>query len=258
MIETLSNEELLAAIRALVQKSGCIEADLLAHLPERPATALSMPPALAVSMQAEHSAPPPARRAQHEPAIQPLAEDADKIQFTASRAFREKLQQAPDLLRHRNPNGDLAAVFEAALDCLIQAVKKERFALGRKARPAAPTGLGAPGTTGLRATRHIPDPIKRAVYERDGGRCTFADERSRRSDETGALEFDHLDGFARTHSHSVERIRLPCRPHNRYAAEQMYGRTFMQGAQDSTPQRMLVAGTGASTRPGTSPQSSLF
>ena len=28
----MSNEEPLAAIRALVQKSGCIEADLLVHL----------------------------------------------------------------------------------------------------------------------------------------------------------------------------------------------------------------------------------
>ncbi len=34
MIESISNEDLLAAIRALVKKSGCIEADLLVHLGE--------------------------------------------------------------------------------------------------------------------------------------------------------------------------------------------------------------------------------
>ncbi len=34
MIDSLSNDELLAAIRALVKKSGCIEADLLVHLGE--------------------------------------------------------------------------------------------------------------------------------------------------------------------------------------------------------------------------------
>ena len=100
--------------------------------------------------------------------------------------------------------------------------------------------------------------IKRTVYERDGGRRTFIDEGGRRCVETGTLELDHLDGFARTRSHSVERIRLLCRPHNQSAAEQMYGRTFMQKARDSKPESMPVVGAGGSTRPGTSPQSRLF
>src|SRR6266851_5471075 len=58
------------------------------------------------------------------------------------------------------------------------------------------------------SSRHIPDAIKREVYERDGGRCTFTDERGRRCAETGALQFDHQDGFARTHLHRADRIRL--------------------------------------------------
>ena len=209
-------------------------------LPERPA------PVLAVPMLAAQPPPPP--RVQHRPAVQRLTEDTYQIQFTATRAFRDQLQQAQDLLRHRVPNGDLAAIFEAALDSLVDAVKKERFALGRKARPAALTGSGS---------RHIPDPIRRAVYQRDGGRCTFTDDRGRRCVETGALEFDHLDGFARTHLHSVAGIRLLCRPHNQYAAEQMYGRAFMQGARSSKPKRMPAAEPG-STCPGTSSQPRLF
>ena len=350
MIERLSNEDLLAAIRALIRKSGLIEAELLVHLgeiderklylarsfpsmfaycvaelgfsedaaynrivvaragrrlpalveavrsgrmhlagvrllvpyltaenhadllakatgkskrqieelvatlspkPPVPAAIRKLPerPALAVSMLAAQ--PPPQPRVQHEPAVRPLAEDTYKIQFTASRAFRDKLKQTQDLLRHRVPNGDMAAIFEAALDALINAVKKDRFALGRKPRPAAPS---APTGSG---TRHIPDPIKRAVYERDGGRCAFTDDRGRRCVETGALEFDHLDGFARTHMHSVERIRLLCRPHNQYAAEQMYGRAFIQGARNSTLKGMQVANPG-STCPGTSLQCRLL
>ena len=83
----------------------------------------------------------------------------------------------------------------------------------------------------LRRSRHIPDAIKRAVYERDGGRCTFTDDRGCRCAQAGGLEFDHLDGFARTHLHDADRIRLLCRAHNQHAAEATYGRDFMERAR---------------------------
>jgi hypothetical protein len=71
----------------------------------------------------------------------PLTEETFKIQFTASRAFRDKLREAQDLLRHRVPDGDLASILD------------------------------------------------------------------------------------------VDRIRLLCRAHNQYAAEQTYGRAFMEQAR---------------------------
>ncbi len=154
-----------------------------------------------------------------------VSEDTFKFQFTGSRACRDKFRQAQDLLRHRIPDGDLATIFEKALDSLIEDVKKERFATGRKARQT-PTE-----DTDASCSRHIPDAIKREVFERDHGRCTFEDERGRRCAETGALEFDHRDGFARTRLHRADRIRLLCRAHNQHAAEQMYGREFMQRAR---------------------------
>ncbi len=159
--------------------------------------------------------------------IQPLAEETFKFQFTASRACRDKLRQAQDLLRHRVPDGDVGTIVERALEVLIERVTKERFAEARKPRKTATEGEASSGS------RHIPSAIKRAVFERDGSRCTFTDERGRRCGETGGLEFDHLDGFARTHLHDADRIRLLCRSHNQYTAERMYGRDFMQRARTS-------------------------
>src|SRR5205823_12382795 len=106
-------------------------------------------------------------------------------------------------------------------------VKKERFGVGRKPRQSSIEATREP------SSRHIPDAIKRAVYERDGGRCTFTDERGRRCTETGYLEFDHVDGFARTHLHDADRIRLLCRAHNQHTAEEIYGRAFMEQARGS-------------------------
>ena len=158
--------------------------------------------------------------------IAPLSEEAFKIQFTANRGFRDKLRRAQDVLRHRVPDGDLAAILERALDLLIAQTEKERFAVGRKALHPHPATAD-----GDASSRHIPDAIKRAVFERDGGRCTFTGEGGRRCAETGAIEFDHVDGFARTRRHAVDQIRLLCRAHNQHAALRIYGCAFMERAR---------------------------
>ncbi|MFL5310857.1 MAG: HNH endonuclease [Myxococcales bacterium] len=181
------------------------------------------------------TAPAP-RRDEHRAVVKPLAEDTFKFQFTASRACHDKFRQAQDLLRHRVPNGDAATIFEKALDLLIEQVKKERFGTGRKPRQTPTQDAKAS------SSRHIPDAIKREVDERDRGGCTFTDADGRRCNETSALEFDHLDGFARTPLHRADRIRLLCRAHNQHAAEQMYGRAFMERAR--APIDRLAADSG--------------
>jgi len=186
-----------------------------------------------------------AQRRAHRSVIVPLSESTFRIQFTGSRALRDKLRAAQDLLRHRIPDGDVAAVIEKALDLLIEKVKKERFAIvprpRKKLEEASKTSR----------SRDIPAPIRRAVFERDRGRCTFVDETGRRCAETSGLEFDHIDGFARTRRHEVHRIRLLCRAHNNHAAEQMYGRAFMERARASRNEDLTRPGTGAGagTRP---------
>ena len=202
------------------------------------------------------AATPESRR----PSVTPLTEESFKVQFTAGRSLRDKLQEAQDLMRHRLPDGDMASIFEQGLDLLIAQVKKERFGVGRK--PRGPSGQRAESgqehptgdaeaagrdeafvtQTAPTASRHIPDAIKRAVYERDEGRCTFVDETGRRCSATAFLEFDHDEGFACTHVHDANRIRLLCRTHNQYLADRLYGRAFMDRARGGTGAPELVPG----------------
>ena len=203
----------------------------------------------------------------HRPTVKPLAPDSFRFQFTADGALRDKVELAQDLLRHRVPNGSLASIVDLALDLLIGKVKKERFGDGRKPRAKPPEQpqssqveqprseqseqLQAPFAEQLRTppaqqpqpkhsepprksaeqprtTRHIPADVSRSVVERDGYRCAYVDKLSgKRCEETGWLEQEHLDGFARTHQHSTERVSIHCRTHNQYAADLMYGRDFM-------------------------------
>src|SRR4051812_15072755 len=193
-------------------------------------------------------AAPSAPRREQRAVVAPLSEDTFTVQFTASRALRDKFRRAQDLLRHRVPSGDIAAIFDKALNSLIEKVEKERFAAVGKPRTEA-TEVAGPASS-----RQVPAAIRRHVYARDSGRCTFVDARGHRCKETGMLEFDHLDGFARTHLHDPERIVLRCSGHNQHAAEKMYGREFMERARakkaspstavDSVSQQPLFAPQG--------------
>jgi len=187
--------------------------DVVRKLPDRE-LALGAPP-----VSATPALPP---RVEHRSIVAPLSAETFEIQFTASRTVRDKLRQAQDLLRHRVPNGELAQVFEKALDALIAKVLKERFAVGRK-----PRRQSAPGF--ISSDSHdAPDPMRREVFERDEGRCAFLDDNGNRCPERGFLEFDHIDGYAQTGVHDIDRSRLLCRVHNQLAAEQLYGRKFME------------------------------
>src|SRR5216684_2774807 len=77
------------------------------------------------------------------------------------------------------------------------------------------------------------------------GQCTFVDERGRRCPATGNLEFEHVDGFALTHLHDEDRIRLMCRSHNQHAAEKTYGRAFMERARSLRASTCSGPGRGA-------------
>ncbi len=66
------------------------------------------------------------------------------------------------------PDGDLAAIVEHAVTEKLQRLEARRFA-----RTPAPRKTLSQSQTSP-TTRQIPAAVKRAVYERDGGRCRYA------------------------------------------------------------------------------------
>src|SRR5262249_37289726 len=58
--------------------------------------------------------------------LEPLSAERYRVEFTASAALRAKIEQARELVSHAVPNGDLALLFERALDQLIQRELKRR------------------------------------------------------------------------------------------------------------------------------------
>jgi len=161
------------------------------------------------------SAPTPAPWATKRPAVLvPVAPERYKIQFTMSAETREKLRLVQDLLRHRIPDGDPAAIFDRALVALLDDLARKKLGAAKHPREEKP---GRPGS------RHIPAHVKRQVWLRDGGRCAFVAQNGHRCTETGKLEFHHRQAFAHGGPATVENVTLRCRAHNAYEAELVFG-----------------------------------
>jgi hypothetical protein len=158
------------------------------------------------------------------PAVQSVAPERYRIQFTATQSTHDKLRRAQDLLRHVVPNGDPAEIFDRALTLLVKDLERTRLASVGNARAAREP---APGS------RHIPADVKRTVWRRDQGRCAFIGARGR-CPETGFLEWHHVQPFAAGGRATVENIELRCRSHNQHEARLFFGEELTPGADDAT------------------------
>jgi 5-methylcytosine-specific restriction endonuclease McrA len=180
--------------------------------------------------------------------IEPLSPARYRVQFTARAEFRDKLERLKALMRPSVPDGDLAAILEQAVTEKLERLEAKRFAKTNAPRKGPATSDASP------STRHIPATVRRAVYERDEGRCRYVDQQGRRCTARDGLEFHHRQPFAHGGGHSLENIALACKSHNRFLAEIDYGREAMERHRrfrsGASPRRESRAAPGE--RPGPS------
>ena len=149
-----------------------------------------------------------------------------------SQALHDKLRRAQDLLGHQIPSGDVVQVLDRALDALIDRLEKRKFGAADKPRK--------PGPRESKNPRQIPASIRRAVSQRDGGRCTFIGDSGHRCEARKMLEFDHISEVARGGRATLGNLRLRCRAHNQYTAEQTFGPGLMKARREDA--RRAAAG----------------
>jgi len=155
--------------------------------------------------------------------VAPLAPERFAVQCAVSQETYEKLRHAQELLGHAVPNADLAQVLDRALDLLVAQLERQKFAKTDRPCPCHRSD----------DARHIPASVKRAVWERDGGRCTFVSENGHRCESRTRLEWDHVEPVARGGHPTVKGLRLRCRAHNQLAAERAFGRDFMNAKRET-------------------------
>jgi hypothetical protein len=161
------------------------------------------------------------------------------------------VERAKALLSHAHGKSTLEEIHLRAMRLLVADLEKRRF--GKAARPQSVAEQGAgpvresndpndpnesndPSELNERCDsgaarqrrRYIPAAVRREVFERDAGCCTFVDSAGRRCHEAHGLELHHLQPFAHRGEHHSSNLTLRCRAHNALAAEQDFGREFVE------------------------------
>lgn len=167
-------------------------------------------------------APAPVAAPRH--VVAPVAPERFALHVTIGKATHQKLHHARALLSHELPSGDIAAVLDLALDALVARLEKRKFAKTDKPRLRRSRSNANP--------RHVPAHVKRAVWRRDGGRCTFVGDNGHRCNARRFLEYDHIEPVARGGETTVAGVRLRCRVHNQLEAERAFGVGFMDGKRE--------------------------
>ena len=175
--------------------------------------------------------------------VTPLAPGRYALQVTLSQQAHEKLRRAQELLGHVLPAGDIALVIERALDELVGRLEKRKFAMTPSPRASRAGGMA----------RRVPAAVRRSVSDRDGGQCTFVSESGRRCEARSRIEFDHVIPVARGGEATVNNLRLRCRAHNQYAAEQSFGELFMRGKREHSREQRARAANARSPKASTVP-----
>jgi 5-methylcytosine-specific restriction endonuclease McrA len=166
---------------------------------------------------------PPAAPTGDKSRLAPLAPERFGLQVTIGRSTQEKLRYAQSLLGLGS--GDLAALLDQALDALIERAEKRKFSA--TTRPHAGRRMTSTDS------RRIPAQVKREVWKRDQGRCTFTSDSGHRCEARAHLEFDHVEPVARGGESSLANVRLRCRAHNQLEAERVFGAGFMHEKRES-------------------------
>jgi len=146
------------------------------------------------------------------------------LKVALTRVAQDNLRKAQDLLSHQVPSGDVAEVLNRALALLVRTLEKRKYAVTERPRALATRHAGGGPS--------IPAEVRRAVYARDGGQCAFVTETGQRCPARRMLEFDPIQPVARGGTSSISNIRLLCRTHNQYMAEQVLGEQFMRSKRE--------------------------
>jgi hypothetical protein len=179
-----------------------------------------------VAAERDHVASPHARRSAE---VAPLSPDRYHYQLTIGGSTLEKLRLAKDMLRHALPSGDDEAILDRALTALLEDLARRKFGARQKTGSSDKASSGkaaspASGRVGAPDSRHVPTPVKRAVWVRDLGRCAFVGTDGRRCGERAFVEFHHVRPYAVGGEAGVANVQLRCRRHNGYEARVYFAR----------------------------------
>ncbi len=170
----------------------------------------------------------------HRPEIvRPVSATHAELRFLADQDLQRDLEKLKGLLAHTFPNMSLAD--------LVKYMAEQTFKRLDPARQEAKKVQGvrekrSVGTSEVKAGQRqaIPAATRRAVWKRDGSRCTYTHQ-GKRCNSSYRLEIDHVRPVAFSGSNEMANLRLLCANHNAHEAARVYGREKIQAFWQTHP-----------------------
>jgi 5-methylcytosine-specific restriction endonuclease McrA len=181
------------------------------------------------------------------PTLTPVAAEIFSLRVTLDTALKADLDELTALLSHKVPDGDLAAVLREAVHCALEkhgrrkgarAPARERAPARKRAHAPTYTNASHGAARDASVRPHIPAHVRREVWKRDGGRCTWRGPDGHRCESRWRLELDHVVPFALGGAPAADGLRLLCRVHNELHAEQVFGAERMARFRRDGPDRV--------------------
>jgi hypothetical protein len=166
--------------------------------------------------------------------VEPKNAELSRVHVTVSRKLVEMLEAARAALSHSHPGATDGEILEVGLGLIIQRHAKRRGMVKNPRKKAAesmppgsapsPAAEAAPVVQG----RYVPAAIRRAIWQRDDGKCQWKLEAGGICGSTCRVELDHIEPFAKGgRILKPEEGRLLCKHHQDVSARQVYGDEVM-------------------------------
>ena len=221
---TYTKEEKLALLTKLAgtTKQGC-ELELA-----------KISPAYAATKQNEIKIPHDAELAQLMAEYRKLAMLSDG---TTLSVLKSALKTAIESLKGKQEKRVLRQVRQAReVSQSVTGPSHKNFRLASPAKKALPVNT--------KHSRYIPQAIKQAVWEKNQGRCSYIDLKTKlRCGARHRLHIDHILPFALDGQTTISNLRLLCQAHNTMLAMQTYGETKVRAGvknEYQSPSRALT------------------
>jgi hypothetical protein len=183
------------------------------------------------------------------PQVRPIDAERHSLKMTVGPEFLEELAQVKSALSHVVPDGNLETLLRVCFQKTLElCAKRQRAARSTPATSQTPAPKQAPCSSGPeletpqppkaeRSSRTISAEVRRVVWERDRGSCSFIGTQGKRCGSTHQLEFDHLKPFAAGGEATAANLALRCRQHNQHSARAWFGDAYMARFQRADPDR---------------------
>jgi 5-methylcytosine-specific restriction endonuclease McrA len=149
-----------------------------------------------------------------------LTESLTRRHMTTDREFEDLLTQARSALSHKLPGASELEILKAGLREIVRQHEKRKGIVQRPRKPA-------PRTEPAKGDDAIPAQVKREVWLRDQGCCQWPTSEGTICGSRTRIEFHHRLDRGKGGRHTVSNLMLVCSVHNAYAADQVWGKAFM-------------------------------